>query len=103
MNKLGRGPLGDATGSRLHVFPIQYVTPRGGGGGGGQVLYLNKLGRGPLGVTKYTKYQCSRPCSFRQEDFSCLSYISLCKTLDSQGGVMFAPRSIFLTNLVEVY
>ena len=27
----------------------------------------------------HTKYQGSRPCGFRQEDFSCFSSISLCK------------------------
>ena len=37
---------------------------------------LNKLGRGPLGDATYmlhTKYQESRPCGFRQEDFSTFS------------------------------
>ena len=38
---------------------------------------LNKLGRGPL---LHTKYKSSMPCGFRQEDFLCFPYISLCIT-----------------------
>ena len=34
----------------------------------------------------YTKYQGSRPCGFRQEDFSRFPYISLCKICDPGGG-----------------
>ena len=40
----------------------------------------------------HTKYQCSRPCSLRQEDFFlCFPYISLCKTFDSGVG-SFGPQ-----------
>ena len=38
-----------------------------------------------------TKYQGSRPCGFRQEDFVTFSYISLCKTCDPQGQAFLAP------------
>ena len=42
---------------------------------------LNKLGRGPIVlVMLHTKYQSSMPCGFRQEDFLCFPYISLCIT-----------------------
>ena len=37
----------------------------------------------------HTKYQGSRPCGFRKEDFSCFSYISLCKTCDPREGAIF--------------
>ena len=33
----------------------------------------------------HTKYQGSMRCGFRKEDFSCLPYISLCKTFDPRG------------------
>ena len=33
----------------------------------------------------------------------CFPYISQCKTLDPWGGVIFSPRGIIRTNLVEVY
>ena len=46
-----------------------------------QGLNLNKLSK-VLQVMLHTKYQCSRPCGFRQEDFLCFPYISLCKTCD---------------------
>ena len=49
-----------------------------------QVFNLNKLGRGSLGDASHQisniKYQSSRPCGFRQEDFFHVSpYINLCK------------------------
>ena len=34
----------------------------------------------------HTKYQGSRPCGYRQEDFHCFPYLSLCKTCDPRGG-----------------
>ena len=35
----------------------------------------------------HTKYQGSRPCSFRQEDcFHVAPYMSLCETCDFRGG-----------------
>ena len=38
----------------------------------------------------HAKYQGSRPCGFRQEDFSCVPYISLC-----QADPFFGPRASF--------
>ena len=49
----------------------------------------------------HTKYEKSRPSSFRQEDFSRFHFINLCKTIDPQGGIV-GPRAIFLTNMVFV-
>ena len=41
----------------------------------------------------HTKYQGSWPCGFIQEDVFMFSlYISLCKTRDPQGGVIFRPQ-----------
>ena len=52
----------------------------------------------------HTKYQSSRPCGLRQEDFFHVSpYISLCKACDPKIGVIFGPRGIIYTNLLEVY
>ena len=43
----------------------------------------------------HTKYQGSRPCGFRQEDFFYVSpYISLCKACDPWGVVIFGPRGL---------
>ena len=40
----------------------------------------------------HTKYQGSRHCGFRQEDFfSCFPYISLCKICDHQARPNLAP------------
>ena len=52
----------------------------------------------------HTKYQGSKPCGFRQEDFLmfCLINIGQCKTHDPWVG-LFGPRDIISTNLVEVY
>ena len=50
----------------------------------------------------YTKYQSSRPSSFREEEFWSLllcSYILIC---DPQDGASFNPRGIIWTNLVQV-
>ena len=41
-------------------------------------------------VMLHAKYQGSWPCGFRQEDFSCVPYISLYKA-----GAFFAPRASF--------
>ena len=38
----------------------------------------------------HTKYQGSRPCGFRLEDFSCFPYISLCKILTPGAGSFLA-------------
>ena len=45
----------------------------------------------------HTKYQGSRPCGFRQEDFQVFPYISLCKTCNSR--IVFGLRGIIRTNL----
>ena len=38
-----------------------------------------------------TKYQGSRPCGFRQEDFFTFPHISVCLTCDPRGGAILAP------------
>ena len=43
----------------------------------------------------HTKYQGSRPCSFRQEYFFMFPYISLCKTYDPGMGPFLAPGALF--------
>ena len=48
----------------------------------------------------HTKYQGSRPCGFRQEDFFTFS---LFKTFYPQGGAIFDPRGIIWTYFVEVH
>ena len=50
-----------------------------------------------------TKYQGSRPCDFRQEDFSHFPYISLFKQFDPQARGHFLPKGYNLKNLVEVH
>ena len=48
----------------------------------------------------HTKYQCSRPCSFRQEDFFMFSlYISPCKHV-TRGQALFSPQR---HNLDQLY
>ena len=39
----------------------------------------------------HIKYLGSRPCGFRQEDFSCYPYISLCKPVTPGAGPFLAP------------
>ena len=52
----------------------------------------------------HTKNQGSLPNGYRQEDFFMfLPYISLCKACDPIGRVIFGPRGIMETNLVEVH
>ena len=46
----------------------------------------------------YTKYQGSRPCGFRKEDFSCFPYIRLSKICDP-GRAHFWPQGHILNNL----
>ena len=47
-----------------------------------------------------TKYQGSRRCGFRQEDFfSHFPNISLSKTCDPQGGAIFLPQGYNLNQL----
>ena len=53
---------------------------------------LNKLGRGPLVlVMLHTKYQSSMPCGFRQEDFLCFPYRSLCITCNPRDRPIYGP------------
>ena len=54
----------------------------------GWATFCPKLGKGQLGDATY---QGSRPCGFRDEDFSCFHYISLCKTCDPLTGPFLAP------------
>ena len=43
----------------------------------------------------HTKYQGSRPCGFRQEDFFHVSpYIIFCKAYDPRGRTIFGPTAI---------
>ena len=51
----------------------------------------------------HTKYQGSRPCGFRQEEFFMFPYVSHCKTCDPQGRAILDPRGIVGTNLVKVH
>ena len=46
----------------------------------------------------HTKYQGSRSCGFRQEDFHVCPCISLCKTCDPRGGP-FLPQGYNLNKL----
>ena len=46
----------------------------------------------------HTKYQCSRPCGFRQEECFMFYHISLCKTYDT-GRVHFWPQGHDLSKL----
>ena len=44
----------------------------------------------------HAKYQGSRPCGFRQEDFLRFPYISLCKTFDPKArALLFQTRRFF--------
>ena len=52
-----------------------------------RLLDLNNLGGGPLDA----KYQGTRPCGFRQEDFLRFPYIRLCKTSDLGAWPFFTP------------
>ena len=47
------------------------VSLRGGGGHN-----LNKIGKGPQGDMLHIKYQDSKPCGFRQEEFFMFSYLA---------------------------
>ena len=47
----------------------------------------------------HTKCIGSRSSGFRQEYFSCFSYINLCKTCDTQGGTIFGPKGHNLNKL----
>ena len=51
----------------------------------------------------HTKYQGSRPSSFRVEELWNFRSLFLCSTYDPQGGASFDPRGILWTNLVEVH
>ena len=48
----------------------------------------------------HTKYQSSRPCGFREEDFFHVArYISLCKTCEPRGQGHFSPLGYNLNKL----
>ena len=49
-------------------------------------------------VMLHTKYQTSKLCGFRGEDFLRFSYISLCKSDKPQGGP-FLPEGHYLNKL----
>ena len=51
----------------------------------------------------HTKYQNSRPSSFREEQLWNFHSLFLCSTYDPQGGATFDPGGILWTNLVEVH
>ena len=62
-----------------------------------------KLGRGPQGDALY---QISRLKALRfqtRKIFHVSPYISLCKGFDSRGAIIFGPRGIVYTNLLEVH
>ena len=54
-----------------------------------------------LYMLPYTKYESSRLCGFREEDFKKFSYIFQCKTFDPWGGAIVDPRGILSTTYVE--
>ena len=52
----------------------------------------------------YTKYQSSRPCGFRQENFFMLLPLkAYVKHVTPGARAIFGNRAIILTNLVEVH
>ena len=53
--------------------------------------------------TLNTKYQGSRPSSFRVEELWNFRSLFLCSTYDPRGRASFDPRGILWTNLVEVH
>ena len=75
----------------LHVFPVKanvkHVTPRVGSLLA-QGYNLNKLGKGL--IDDDTKYRSG----FTQEDFSCFTYISQCKTFEPRDGTIFGLMDI---------
>ena len=74
--------------------------PRGGTIFDPRDIIWNKLVEVYL-VMLNTKYQGSRLCGFRQEDFFTFPYISICKTCDPLGGAISSPRAIIWKNLVD--
>ena len=56
-----------------------------------------------LKETLHTKYQGSRPSSFRVEELWNFPSLFLCWTCEPKGGASFDPRGILWTNLVEVH
>ena len=51
----------------------------------------------------HTKYQSSRPSTFREEELWNFHSLFLCSTYDPQGRASFDLRGILWTNLVEVH
>ena len=77
---------------------LQLVNPRAGPKG----HHMNNM----VEVHKemlHTKYQSSRPSSFRVEELWNFRPLFLCSTFDPQGRASFDPRGISWTNLVEVH
>ena len=110
MNKLGRGPQGDAAYqiSKLYAFQFQrrilkigffcsYV-PNCDPWSWASFDLRGIIWTNLVEVHKeilYTKYQSSRPFSFKEEEFWNFLFLFLCSNL--------WPRGIIWTNLVEVY
>ena len=112
MNRLSRGLQGDATykisvkapgllvsekkNLKMGFFvPIfQLVTtgpsqfwPRG--------HHINKLGTGLQGDAIYTKYQSSRPSSFREEEFWSLPFVPMFKLVTHETGPILIPGASY--------
>ena len=51
----------------------------------------------------HTKYQGSRPCDFRQEDFFMFSYLAYVDYVTPWGRAIFGPRGHNLVNLIVVH
>jgi hypothetical protein len=51
----------------------------------------------------YTKYQSSKPCTVRQEDFLIFYSMYIVKSMIPGGGANFDPRAIICTILLEVH
>jgi hypothetical protein len=51
----------------------------------------------------YTKYQSSKPCTFRQEDFYFFTICTQWKSMTPGGGANFDPRAIICIILLEVH
>ena len=111
LNKLGRGPLGDATCQISRLLALRFqrrfflvfsyislcktIDPRDGAIFGPRGIIWTNL------VERSTR-SCYIPNikALRQEDFSMFPYICLCKTCDPWSGAIFGPRAIIWTYLV---
>ena len=115
MNKLGRSPLGGATLQNIKAlgFPLsekknseiclfcsyaQTCEPHGRTSPDPRGIIWTNL----VEVHKemlHTKYQGSRPSSFRVEELWNFRSLFQCSTYDPQGGASFDPRGIFMNKL----